>query len=158
MQNISPGVDLVLWLAAEGGYSPLIRSREVEEDPIGHRIQVARKHKHHHQLVLLQTGSESGDVLLPRSVGLCQLFRRSYSDIYCSKSPTAISPPRYPIVVAEHPMIPNQFAVGLTDGGVYVCEPLESDGQWGVPPPLQKGLTGRIVPPPPAIAPDQPQG
>ncbi|KAK2638976.1 hypothetical protein Ddye_026771 [Dipteronia dyeriana] len=59
------------------------------------------------------------------------------------------SRPRYPIVVAEHPMILNQFAVGLTDGSVYVFEPLESDGQWGVPPPLQNGLAGRIVPSPP---------
>ncbi|TXG62209.1 hypothetical protein EZV62_013572 [Acer yangbiense] len=68
------------------------------------------------------------------------------------------SPPMFPIAVAAHPLNPNQFAVGSTDGGVCVFEPLESDGQWGVPPSLQNRSAGRILPPPPAIAPDNPQG
>ncbi|KAL3839807.1 hypothetical protein ACJIZ3_024398 [Penstemon smallii] len=37
----------------------------------------------------------------------------------------------YPLVIAAHPTEPNQFALGLTDGGVCVFEPLESEGKWG---------------------------
>lgn len=37
----------------------------------------------------------------------------------------------YPLVITSHPSEPNQFALGLTDGGVYVLEPLESEGKWG---------------------------
>ena len=33
----------------------------------------------------------------------------------------------YPLVVAPHPSEPNQFALGLTDGGVHVLEPLEPE-------------------------------
>ena len=36
----------------------------------------------------------------------------------------------YPIVIAAHPSQPNQFALGLTNGGVYVIEPPESKGNW----------------------------
>lgn len=45
----------------------------------------------------------------------------------------------YPLVVAAHPSEPNQFALGLTDGGVCVLEPLESEGKWGTSPPLENG-------------------
>ncbi|XP_052181258.1 topless-related protein 4-like isoform X3 [Diospyros lotus] len=41
----------------------------------------------------------------------------------------------YPLVVASHPSEPNQFALGLTDGGVCVLEPLEAEGKWGTSPP-----------------------
>ena len=44
-----------------------------------------------------------------------------------------------PLVVAAHPQEPNQFAVGLSDGSVVVCEPLESDGSWGSSPPAENG-------------------
>lgn len=40
------------------------------------------------------------------------------------------------MVVAAHPLEPNQFALGLTDGGVHVLEPPESEGKWGTAPPL----------------------
>ncbi|KAD3067862.1 hypothetical protein E3N88_35742 [Mikania micrantha] len=40
----------------------------------------------------------------------------------------------YPLVVAAHPSKPNQFALGLTDGGVCVIEPLESEGKRGSSP------------------------
>ena len=40
----------------------------------------------------------------------------------------------YPLVVAAHPLEPNQFSLGLTDGGVQVVEPLESEGKWGSSP------------------------
>lgn len=44
-----------------------------------------------------------------------------------------------PLVIAAHPHEANQFAVGLSDGGVHVFEPLESEGKWGVPPPNENG-------------------
>ncbi|CAD6334581.1 unnamed protein product [Miscanthus lutarioriparius] len=38
----------------------------------------------------------------------------------------------YPTVVATHPWKPNQIAVGMSDGAVYVLEPLDTDdGQMG---------------------------
>lgn len=45
----------------------------------------------------------------------------------------------YPLVIAAHPSEPNQFALGLTDGGVCVLEPLESEGKWGTSPPQENG-------------------
>lgn len=45
----------------------------------------------------------------------------------------------YPLVIAAHPSEPNQIALGLTDGGVHVLEPLESEGKWGVAPPAENG-------------------
>ncbi|XP_073055232.1 topless-related protein 1-like isoform X2 [Primulina eburnea] len=36
----------------------------------------------------------------------------------------------YPVVVASHPQNPNQFALGLSNGGVVVMEPGESQGKW----------------------------
>jgi WD40 repeat protein len=46
----------------------------------------------------------------------------------------------YPFVVAAHPLEPNQFALGLTDGSVKVIEPNESEGKWGTSPPMDNGL------------------
>ncbi|XP_057423217.1 topless-related protein 3-like [Lotus japonicus] len=52
----------------------------------------------------------------------------------------------YPFVVATHPLEPNQFAVGLTDGSVRVIEPTESEGKWGSSPPVDNGiLNGRTA-------------
>ncbi|KAI9191149.1 hypothetical protein LWI28_004311 [Acer negundo] len=94
--------------------------------------------------------------------GALRIFTAPNLQLQCQINPSAYlqpgSPPMFPIVVAAHPLNPNQFAVGLTDGGVCVFEPLESDGQWGVPPSLQSGSAGRILPLLPAIAPDHPQG
>eukprot|EP01018_Ginkgo_biloba_P018591 Gb_09668 [translate_table: standard] len=45
----------------------------------------------------------------------------------------------YPLVIAAHPSEPNQFALGLTDGGVQVVEPLESEGKWGIGLPQDNG-------------------
>ncbi|KAL5786017.1 hypothetical protein ACOSQ2_008409 [Xanthoceras sorbifolium] len=96
--------------------------------------------------------------------GALRIFTASNLQLRCQISPLAYLPSdissasMYPLVVAAHPQDPNQFAVGLTDGGVHVFEPLESDGQWGVPPPLENGSTSRVFPPPPAVASDQPQG
>jgi len=40
----------------------------------------------------------------------------------------------YPLVIAAHPHEPNQFALGMTDGGVLLIEPAESEGKWGTAP------------------------
>ncbi|PKA49230.1 Topless-related protein 1 [Apostasia shenzhenica] len=58
----------------------------------------------------------------------------------CRISPTAYlnassSSNVHPVVIAAHPIEPSQFALGLTDGGVQVLEPLESEGKWGSTPP-----------------------
>ncbi|KAE8687093.1 Protein TOPLESS [Hibiscus syriacus] len=62
----------------------------------------------------------------------------------CRIRPAAYLPPNpslkvYPLVLAAHPSDPNQFALGLTDGGVHVIEPLESEGKWGTSPPVENG-------------------
>ncbi|PON63180.1 Topless-related protein [Parasponia andersonii] len=62
----------------------------------------------------------------------------------CRINPTAYLPANpslrvYPLVIAAHPTESNQFALGLTDGGVYVLEPLESEGKWGTSPPVENG-------------------
>lgn len=46
----------------------------------------------------------------------------------------------HPLVITGHPSEPNQFALGLTDGGVHVLEPLESEGNWGTAPPQENGV------------------
>ncbi|XP_052199357.1 topless-related protein 4-like isoform X2 [Diospyros lotus] len=61
----------------------------------------------------------------------------------------------YPLVIATHPTEPNQFALGLTDGGVYVIEPLETEGRWGTSPPLENGAGPSAASG--AANPDQPQ-
>ncbi|XP_038988989.1 protein TPR3 [Phoenix dactylifera] len=73
--------------------------------------------------------------------------------------PANVSTTVHPLVVAAHPSEPNQFAVGLTDGGVHVLEPLESEGKWGVAPPAENGSASRMSTPPPAgtSSSDQPQ-
>ncbi|KAG6662498.1 topless-related protein 4-like isoform X3 [Carya illinoinensis] len=62
----------------------------------------------------------------------------------CRINPTAYLPPKpsmrvHPLVVAAHPSEPNQFALGLADGGVHIIEPLESEGKWGTSPPTENG-------------------
>ncbi|KAG7998124.1 hypothetical protein I3843_01G242700 [Carya illinoinensis] len=49
-----------------------------------------------------------------------------------------------PLVIAAHPQEPNQFALGLSDGGVHLFEPLESEGKWGVPPPVENGSASSV--------------
>lgn len=36
----------------------------------------------------------------------------------------------YPLAIAAHPQKPDQFAVGLTDGRVYVFEPQKAGSEW----------------------------
>lgn len=52
-------------------------------------------------------------------------------------------------MIAANPQDPNQFALGLADGGVQVFEPLESEGKWGMPPPAENRSSNlRITSPP----------
>ena len=48
----------------------------------------------------------------------------------------------YPLVIASHPSGSNPFALGMTDRGLYVIEPSESVGKWGVGPPSDNGTVG----------------
>lgn len=52
----------------------------------------------------------------------------------------------YPLVIAAHPNDPNQFALGQTDGGVTILEPLESEGKWGTTPPTENGAGPSTTP------------
>ena len=48
----------------------------------------------------------------------------------------------YPLLIASHPSDSNQFTLGMTNEGVYVIEPLESVGKWGVGPPPNNSIIG----------------
>lgn len=76
--------------------------------------------------------------------GTVRVFGVSNLQLQCQINPSAyipfdVSSPLYPLVIAANPQEPNQFALGLSDGGVHVFEPLESEGKWGVPPPAEDG-------------------
>ena len=62
-------------------------------------------------------------------------------------------------MIAAHPQESNMFAVGLSDGGVHIFEPLESEGKWGVAPPPENGSSSALASTPSvgASASDQPQ-
>ncbi|KAI8529420.1 hypothetical protein RHMOL_Rhmol12G0223700 [Rhododendron molle] len=60
-------------------------------------------------------------------------------------SPSVSNSNVQPLVIAAHPQEPNQFAIGLSDGGVHVFEPLESEGKWGVPPPDENGSASSVA-------------
>ncbi|KAL9238587.1 hypothetical protein vseg_012987 [Gypsophila vaccaria] len=58
----------------------------------------------------------------------------------CKINQTAYLPPEirnktYVVSLAAHPSEPNQFAIGLKNGWVYVLKPLESEAKWGTLPP-----------------------
>nr|XP_043628394.1 topless-related protein 4-like [Erigeron canadensis] len=61
--------------------------------------------------------------------------------LQCRISLSAYLPITHPgvelFVIAAHPFEPDQFALGLSDGGVCVFEPSESEGKWGTSPPLE---------------------
>jgi WD40 repeat protein len=75
---------------------------------------------------------------------LC-VFTASHLRLRCRINPLAYLSPNVsnsnvqPVVIAAHPQESNQFAIGLSDGGVHIFEPLESEGKWGVPPPAENG-------------------
>ncbi|XP_057508911.1 topless-related protein 4-like isoform X2 [Actinidia eriantha] len=63
----------------------------------------------------------------------------------CRINPTSYLPTNpslrvHPLVIAAHPFEPSQFALGLSDGGVYILEPLEAEGKWGTSPPHENGV------------------
>ncbi|KAK6124891.1 hypothetical protein DH2020_041377 [Rehmannia glutinosa] len=94
---------------------------------------------------LIYTSFDDGSVCVFTAAGL---------KLRCRINPTAYLPSTpssrvYPLVVTAHPLEPNQFALGLTDGGVHVMEPLETEGKWGTNPPQENGVS------PVASAPDQ---
>ncbi|KAL8457086.1 hypothetical protein ACS0TY_034234 [Phlomoides rotata] len=82
----------------------------------------------------IYTSFDDGSVSIFTAVGL---------KLRCRISPTAYMPTTssrvYPLVVTAHPSEANQFALGLTDGGVHVLEPLETEGKWGNVPPQENG-------------------
>ncbi|CDP19482.1 unnamed protein product [Coffea canephora] len=54
------------------------------------------------------------------------LFTAAALELRCQISPSAYLPSNrslHPLVIAAHPSEPGQFAVGLTDGGVYIVKP-----------------------------------
>ncbi|KAJ7951940.1 Protein TOPLESS [Quillaja saponaria] len=78
------------------------------------------------------------------------VFSSSNLRLRCRINPSAYLPASVssssvqPLVIAAHPQEPNQFAVGLSDGSVHVFEPLESEGKWGVPPPIENGSASSV--------------
>ncbi|KAI3463417.1 hypothetical protein Pfo_020080 [Paulownia fortunei] len=95
---------------------------------------------------------EDGSVCVFTSPGL---------KLRCRINPTAYLPPCgpslssrvYPSVIVAHPDKANQFALGLSDGGVHVVEPLETEEMWGVASPEEHGAGPSASPV--ASAPDQ---
>uniref|UniRef100_A0A5B7C2M3 CTLH domain-containing protein n=1 Tax=Davidia involucrata TaxID=16924 RepID=A0A5B7C2M3_DAVIN len=81
--------------------------------------------------------------------GTVLIFSASDLLLQCEINPTAylpsdISSTEYALVIAAHPQKPNQFALGLRDGGVVIFEPLESEGKWGMVPPVDDGSMNRM--------------
>ncbi|KAI8562452.1 hypothetical protein RHMOL_Rhmol03G0038700 [Rhododendron molle] len=62
------------------------------------------------------------------------LTRRIAPSMYLSPAMSSGSQVVYPRVVAANPKMPNQFAIGLTNGDVVLMEPGESEGKWGLSP------------------------
>ncbi|GMI82011.1 TOPLESS-related 1 [Hibiscus trionum] len=71
--------------------------------------------------------------------------------------PASVSSNVHPLVIAAHPSEPNEFALGLSDGGVHVFEPLESENKWGVPPPAENGSSSSMAATPSVRAPGSEQ-
>ncbi|GLU09671.1 hypothetical protein SLE2022_265180 [Rubroshorea leprosula] len=76
--------------------------------------------------------------------GSIGVLTASHLRLRCRINPAAYLPPNpslrvYPLVIAAHPSDPDQFALGLTDGGVHILEPLETEGKWGTSPPVENG-------------------
>lgn len=87
----------------------------------------------------IYTCFDDGSVSVFTAVGL---------KLRCRISPTAYMPTTssrvYPLVVTAHPSEANQFALGLTDGGVHVLEPLETEGKWGNAPTQENGAGDQL--------------
>ncbi|KAI3771688.1 hypothetical protein L6452_02855 [Arctium lappa] len=89
--------------------------------------------------------------------GSIDILTASTLRLRCRISSTAYLPTNpnsrvHPLVVAAHPSEPNQFALGLSDGGVCVIEPLESEGKWGSSPAVVENGNGNGAGPSAAAA------
>jgi len=79
--------------------------------------------------------------------GAIGVFEAESLRLRCRIAPSAYIPPSmlpgpgrvYPLVVAAHPVEPNQIALGMSDGKVHVVEPLDADPKWGTAPPQDNG-------------------
>ncbi|KAJ9167704.1 hypothetical protein P3X46_019312 [Hevea brasiliensis] len=81
--------------------------------------------------------------------GSVSIFDASRLELHCRITSTAYLPfsscdDGYPLVIAAHPQKPNQFAVGLSNGGVIVFEPLNPAGKWSTLPPYEDGSEGAM--------------
>lgn len=69
--------------------------------------------------------------------GAIGIFDADSLRLRCRIAPSAyISSPigsgsAFPMVIAAHPADPGQFALGMSDGAVYVVEPLAAEQKWG---------------------------
>ncbi|KAL6843078.1 hypothetical protein ACP4OV_026791 [Aristida adscensionis] len=99
--------------------------------------------------------------------GAIGVFEAESLRLRCRIAPSAYIPPSilsgagrvYPMVVAAHPMEPNQIALGMSDGEVHVVEPLGTDPKWGTAPTQDNGAHPAISAAPAATsnqASDQP--
>ncbi|XP_054799239.1 topless-related protein 1-like [Prosopis cineraria] len=84
--------------------------------------------------------------------GVILIFSTSNLQLQCQINPNAYlgssyvrNSGLYPYVIAANPQEPCQFALGLTDGGVQVIEPLESEGKWGVHSPVENGSSNNTM-------------
>lgn len=50
---------------------------------------------------------------------------------YASSPISSSSNGAFPMVIAPHPSDPSQFALGMSDGAVYVIEPSTAEAKWG---------------------------
>ncbi|XP_010545756.1 PREDICTED: topless-related protein 4 [Tarenaya hassleriana] len=77
--------------------------------------------------------------------GSVNILTATTLQLKCRIGPNAYLPSNpssrvYPAAISAHPSEPNQFAVGLTDGGVHVLEPpVGLEGKWGMSPPPKDG-------------------
>ncbi|CAK7353790.1 unnamed protein product [Dovyalis caffra] len=81
--------------------------------------------------------------------GLVSIFDASDFQLYCQINPTAYLSPTsslgvYPLAIAAHPQEPDQFAVGLKDGGVIIFEPPISAGKWSMLTADENGIASKI--------------
>ncbi|KAG9138676.1 hypothetical protein Leryth_018567 [Lithospermum erythrorhizon] len=87
---------------------------------------------------------DSSSIYVSFQDGSVGVLTASTLQLRCRINPSAYLPTNpsskaYPLVIAAHPTEGNQFAVGLSDGGVHVLEPTESEGKWGTSPPIENG-------------------
>ncbi|KAK6926148.1 WD40 repeat [Dillenia turbinata] len=66
--------------------------------------------------------------------GAVGVFEAESLRLRCQIAPSAYMPATssgvYPLVIAAHPSEPNQIALGMSDGAVYVVEPSEVESKW----------------------------